>query len=904
MSKKEFIPTESQNYSPQFFLLCFLFLIAAAWALWDEIEVRRPWKSYQREFREIEFASVEEELKDAESNIVAQVRRDTGIDEPDAPDLFALETRLRESIEALSKDEAYREFQDQLNEIEREISHVTRDIRFARSEADELFYEWKHALRVGTDHEEFESAWYKNRERLEGLQGTMKTLEADRDTRMSEFEEHTKTLDKNQRALQELKAFRQNRDQRLETVRNRRPEIHQIVIEAFERNTFGQPEDRVDRCMSCHVAVDRTGFEDQPHPFRTHPNREEWFSLHPYETMGCTPCHGGQGPALVSAFFAHGYRNVSEEDGSPGEEVKEYLEHWDEPMLEGDHMESSCPLCHRTFEIDKADVLNRSKLLFTELGCHGCHFHKEFEEKAKIGPDLTRIRSKVYPEWLVAWLQDPRRYLPKTRMPNYQFDEEQVASIAAYLIEKSDPYEFAAGTGTQGSTERGMRLIESKGCIGCHSIGEKEAGGYLAPLGYDLVPDLSRIGEKVDREWVYDWLLDPKSFRPTTKMPNLNLTPGEANDISTYLLTLGDREESAGLAERLADPSLGEKGRKLIYDYGCYSCHAIQGFEGASRIAPPLTGFGNKDPTVELYFGDAVVNPEFRLVYGTDSETWENWTFNKLRNPRIYEDEVSESKMPAYDLSDENIHALLILLQSFNGRLAPEEYRRVLTEHEGKVEAGKNLVRTLNCIGCHPINGKGGDIRKFYDNIALAPPDLTGEGDKVQSDWLYEFLKKPYVLRPWLQMRMPNFELSDEQTATIVEYFNSMSKRKIPFSFFDVEKVSPESKELGRKLFGARGARDYATSLKCGSCHPKGRELPEGNPTDWGPDLFLARQRLKPEWFSDWLRNPQSLQEGTRMPNFFYDYDEFEGEVEVTELLPEPEVKIRALRDYIFSEGY
>ncbi len=35
------------------------------------------------------------------------------------------------------------------------------------------------------------------------------------------------------------------------------------------------------------------------------------------------------------------------------------------------------------------------------------------------------------------------------------------------------------------------------------------------------------------------------------------------------------------------------------------------------------------------------------------------------------------------------------------------------------------------------------------------------------------------------------------------------------------------------------------------------------------PNLQLAKHRLRPDWIVAWLKNPQALQEGTRMPSFF-----------------------------------
>ena len=67
------------------------------------------------------------------------------------------------------------------------------------------------------------------------------------------------------------------------------------------------------------------------------------------------------------------------------------------------------------------------------------------------------------------------------------------------------------------------------------------------------------------------------------------------------------------------------------------------------------------------------------------------------------------------------------------------------------------------------------------------------------------------------------------------------------------------SATLGKQMFEA---------YQCALCHA----TREGEPlTDdiIAPNLILAKHRLRPEWMLQWLIDPQSLQPGTKMPNFF-----------------------------------
>ena len=82
------------------------------------------------------------------------------------------------------------------------------------------------------------------------------------------------------------------------------------------------------------------------------------------------------------------------------------------------------------------------------------------------------------------------------------------------------------------------------------------------------------------------------------------------------------------------------------------------------------------------------------------------------------------------------------------------------------------------------------------------------------------------------------------------------------------------------------------------SCHPTSAAIPPGkDPSDLAPNLQLAQGRLRPEWVLDWLKDPQKIFPGTRMPGFFLDYpkspykDPYDGDAKA---------QIEAIRDHLF----
>ena len=245
--------------------------------------------------------------------------------------------------------------------------------------------------------------------------------------------------------------------------------------------------------------------------------------------------------------------------------------------------------------------------------------------------------------------------------------------------------------------------------------------------------------------------------------------------------------------------------------------------------------------------------------------------------------------MPQFNLAEDDIKALRLLLASFRESKVPERYRADRSEMVVQVVEGRRLMHQYNCIGCHILENRGGFIRKYYQNPALAPPSLNGEGEKVQANWLFGFLKSPIPLRPWLRVRMPTFGLSDEEANLLVSYFNGLSKVKIPYVYFDERKIPKGHLEAARIMF----SKDY---FDCLSCHQQGDRKPEGPPEGWAPDLTMAKRRLNPHWVLKWLRDPQKVQPGTKMPSFYP-----EGPEDI--LGGKDEKQIEALRDYIMVLG-
>jgi cytochrome c2 len=127
-------------------------------------------------------------------------------------------------------------------------------------------------------------------------------------------------------------------------------------------------------------------------------------------------------------------------------------------------------------------------------------------------------------------------------------------------------------------------------CFGCHQnvMADKFAHKPDNARWKKNVAHLTHVpsllaAERFDYRWLVGYLLEPHDLRPnlTANMPRLALDRDKARDIASYLTRGAAERETVSLAG--ADIA---RGRKLLEDKGCGSCHLFGGV--AALPAAPL----------------------------------------------------------------------------------------------------------------------------------------------------------------------------------------------------------------------------------------------------------------------------------------------------------------------------
>jgi cytochrome c551/c552/transcription termination factor NusB len=549
------------------------------------------------------------------------------------------------------------------------------------------------------------------------------------------------------------------------------------------------------------------------------------------------------------------------------------------------------------------------------------------QDMKKVGPNLKDIRLKLNRNWIPVWLKKPSAFRATTKMPDFRFNDEQIQSISAYLWQSAltDPLPKHK----PGSASHGKELFESRGCLACHSIGEGDQvqGGTFAA-------NLTRVGEKDNYDYLVRWVhnarertrpycpyekkdIGPEDYKKKglpfvfdldhsrcpndghelqvqnmTVMPSLRLSPQDAEDIASYLVTLKKQEPSSYAdASFMDDPKLKDEGKKWIRHFGCAGCHEISGLEDEGRIGTELTTEGSK-PVERLDFAlltetaqrggkEPITDSDdlARLPEGPARQPWydhKGFFEHKLAEPNIWDQgkikpEEEKLRMPNLHLNKEQVRALTTFLMGSQESALPITYQYKPLDYRRDIQEGWWIVRKYNCMGCHQlIPGQKTSLMtlaRYQDVQEQLPPKLLTEGARVDPQWLLHFLGNPSLsetdtnrngIRPYLQVRMPTFSFSENELGKLVRFFQALSRQPFPYIPEPAPGLTAKETEMARSLFSSPAA-------PCLKCHATGD--PAHDKTATAPNFLQAKGRLKPDWVERWIIDPQAISPGTSMPS-------------------------------------
>ena len=927
---------EDKSYAPLFLALSAVLMAVLIWVIVDEAVIIRPWKGYQKRFYKLEQEYL---FNNALEERAAFEKSD------EYKGYLDIKAKLTEAEERYNSEDVQKrekELTKELNRLKKkELKPVTSKLISGRNKKLEIEYNFGHypedaeyylakikEVEIGIGKYEKQQASLVKKKDTIVQNISMLSVDVQRYT--AELGQYTEILD----AI----------DARYVAAKRKRP-----TLQVYQ--TFLPELDEADRCMSCHAGINKDSGISDENPYKAHPDKDYYIGNHPVEEFGCVVCHEGQGRALTSVEEAHGeveYWLTPLLRGKNAESSCVKCHGIDED-LEGAKLlakgkkiftKKGCYRCHETkgfqyleksthtgpsltnvaystkpnwliswiqhpkqlrpdtsmpnfdFSREEAEAIasylwkvseetiesydlpqfpagdiEEGKRLFSTKGCYVCH--SDGNEGLDFAPNLFNIGDKLNYKYAVNWLLNPKKYQPQSVMPSFRLSEDEAKLMAAYLMtltagktqEKQHTFDLSLA-------DKGEGLIKRYGCFSCHKIKGMEKigriGVELTKIGSKSINfldfgvlehemlhevDLKYGHENVGltrRTWIKAKLKEPRVFdegryklpKDKLRMPNFELTDDEIEALSVFLTGLVDTTIPEAFKYK---PTKKKKdfndGLKVVEKFNCMGCHQFSLDTITLANGYEIEGVIKKEKKGKVYF-----------------QLWK---------------ESKEFKKGA-------------------GKTVRFEKEEIVSHEKGKGARVAGIL-TANLIKHHNISEK--------EVINYLPPKLYGQGQKTQPAWLYGFLKSPVILRPWYKAVMPTFNMTDEEAENIAKYFAIRDEAEYPFEYIKEKNrayINSQEKKHGGYMAKASELFNSPT-VNCISCHIRGDIMPEGKPSDWAPDLSISKDRLKPEWISKWLSDPQAIQPGTKMPTFF-------SEGMYQDIMPgKPEFQIQAVKTYLMN---
>jgi len=313
----------------------------------------------------------------------------------------------------------------------------------------------------------------------------------------------------------------------------------------------------------------------------------------------------------------------------------------------------------------------------------------------------------------------------------------------------------------------GSRVFGSKGCSKCHAV-----NGVGAKVG----PDLGRIranrsfNDLAAAMWNHLPAMVAKMKERRQSFPQLDAA--EVGDLIAFLFTQNYFEGFGNV----------DSGKKLFNKKGCIQCHQVGGVGGV--LGPSLDVVGQSG---------APMNVAAAM-----------WNHGPTMAEAMRARGIERPNLSASELRD---------LVAYLRAAAPERAGAPVSILPGRVNEGRALFEKKQCIKCHSIQGKGGNIgpdlgrRGLYRNLVEFAAALWN--------------KAPAMLKAMKLRKFTVPQLNGEEMADIVAYLRS-------FQYFG----EPGNPDLGRRLL---------LEKQCLNCHSL-----DGKGGKGAPDLAMTKGRGSP----------------------------------------------------------
>lgn len=464
-------------------------------------------------------------------------------------------------------------------------------------------------------------------------------------------------------------------------------------------------------------------------------------------------------------------------------------------------------------------------------GCSNCHLPDASNAHLvgqRPGPDLKDIGSRASSQWLRKWIAKPADLRGAPTMPRLfdtsEKDQADLDALVQWLGTLGEPAGGEVAT-EEGIIASGRELYHQVGCVNCHGALDPPA----VVFGDDLLPretpkpfvfsSFSKLEGKWHPAALSTFLRDPGAVHRDGRMPSLDLSESESDLLAQYLLSKWGPAPKA----EANNPKSTTRGREVFAERGCQSCHVVGDQDFPVFAAPALSSLAGKDGSSACL----------------SSGEWNG---------------------PRYDFPAP------ALARMFANGLTAAKHAEVA---DARLDYLERQTNRLNCRACHEIDGQGGvpqELKVYTTSLdehadlgdeGRFPPHLNGVGAKLTTQWFEKVLNESGRARPYLATRMPQYGAAVDGFAELFAIKDGVA----PHADATWPEATDELVLAGRNLMGMQAGA-------CVSCHSFGDYPAVGTP---GPDMTQFAERLRYEWWNEYIADPTAKKPDTRMPSFLND---------------------------------
>ena len=873
-------PIVTKSYALYYVVSMVILMATLFWALWDEDYGQRPWKSFQREWKQRYSAFLKTAGTKSEES-------EKGVEQ--SAEYQQLEQAYEQAYQAAKprRDELQKQMLD-LNAKILAVQHVFVD---KRAYVNAVTYQIETDTSAsGKESKQKDLEDYKKQSwPVEYPDGHKEKYNfAQLVEKYNELRDQRTRLSANLGEV--LKPVTEAGNKVSAYINQQMVDLTPAQIEGLKRKTAEwDPKivqinvaeaNIVDRCESCHMGirepVQLTAAsmsapgkkpDEYARAFTSHPE-PGLLKTHDPEKFGCSPCHQGNGRATTSLEKAHGT-----------------YEHWLWPLFAKENAEAGCQMCHAAdmwlISGDVGLTITEGKNLFRQRGCIGCHRYEGYDKEPE---DLNSVNQEI---------------------KQLEGEKTQNLKQAAYLMKQADAAE---------TNEEAVRLNDKAVAM---KVANSKIDGRIAQLDRQtksLLQDLKKVGPnlkdvrlKLNRNWIPVWLKKPTDFRPTTRMPNFRLNDNQIKAISSYLW-----QSALTDSPPKYKPGNAAHGKELFETRGCLACHSIgegEQMQGGT-FAANLTRVGEKANYDYLVRWVHNARERTRPYCPYEKKDIGPEDYAKKGLPFVFDLQHSKCPNDGHELQVQNMTVMPSLRLSTEDaqdvatylvaqkRQEPSSYPDASFMEDPKLkDEGKKWIRHFGCAGCHEIAGLEDEGRigteltfegsKPLERLDFAlftetaqrggknaepitdPEDLARLPDGPAQDPWYEHkgffehkLAEPNVFDRGKikseeeKLRMPNLHLTKNQVLDLSTFLMGSQESGLPANYqyrpLDYRRDIQEGWWVIRK-YNCMGCHQFVPGQPTALMGMKSyQDAPEMLP----PKLLTEGARVDPAWLLRFLTNP------------------------------------------------